>query len=179
VTLYDVNAADPSSPAARRHFLGYDHGCALLDISGRQTRLLWQNKNMRKPLQQFPSLNAGIFGVDENELKCLALDTGEVKWSERVGKGSVTLADGRLIALGEKGELFSRTLCAGFKPVSRAQVLVASAGPCPVLADGRIYCRKRPKATCLPGRGREITRLRPLFAAGPVGSKGNWNILTG
>jgi len=52
------------------------------------------------------------------------------------------LADGKLIALGEKGELFVADASPqGFKPVSRAQVLGGKCWTAPVLADGRIYCR--------------------------------------
>jgi outer membrane protein assembly factor BamB len=144
VTLYDVNAADPVIADGKAFISsGYDHGCALLDISGGKPALLWQNKNMRNHFSSSVLWNGSIYGVDENELKCLALDTGEVKWSERTfGKGSVTLADGKLIALGEKGELFVADASPQvFKPVSRAQVLGGKCWTAPVLADGRIYCR--------------------------------------
>jgi len=45
VTLYDVNAADPVIAGGKAfHFLGYDHGCALLDISGAKPALLCRTR---------------------------------------------------------------------------------------------------------------------------------------
>ncbi|HEX4645001.1 MAG TPA: hypothetical protein VH598_05270 [Verrucomicrobiae bacterium] len=52
------------------------------------------------------------------------------------------VADGKLVALGEKGELFVADASPqAFKPISRAQVLGGKCWTVPVLADGRIYCR--------------------------------------
>jgi outer membrane protein assembly factor BamB len=84
-----------------------------------------------------------IYGVDENQLRCLVFDTGEIKWSERsVGKGSLMMADGKLIVLSERGELMvAEATPAAFKPISRAQVLGGKCWTTPVLANGKIYCR--------------------------------------
>ena len=84
-----------------------------------------------------------LYGVDEKELRCVVFDTGEVKWSEKsVGKGSLMMADGKLIVLSEKGELMvAEASPAAFKPISRAQVLGGKCWSTPVLANGKIYCR--------------------------------------
>ena len=84
-----------------------------------------------------------LYGVDENQLRCIAFDTGEVKWTDtKLGKGSLMLADGKLIALGDKGELLiAEATPAAFKPMSRAQVLTGKCWTTPVLSNGKIYCR--------------------------------------
>ena len=76
-------------------------------------------------------------------MRCLVLETGEVKWTDKVsGKGSLMLADGKLIVLSAKGELLvADTTPEGFKPISRAQVLGGKCWSAPVLANGKIYCR--------------------------------------
>ena len=51
-------------------------------------------------------------------------------------------ADGKLIVMGDKGELVvAKPSPAGFKPIARAQVLGGKCWTTPVLANGRIYCR--------------------------------------
>ena len=84
-----------------------------------------------------------LYGLDEGQLRCLDFETGAVKWTEKsTGKGSLMLADGKLIVLGEKGGLMVAPASPdGFKPVARAQVLGGKCWTAPVLANGKIYCR--------------------------------------
>ena len=81
--------------------------------------------------------------MDDNQLRCLDFNTGDVKWTEKsVGKGSLILADGKLIVLSEKGELMVADASpTAFKPLARAQVLGGKCWSTPVLANGKIYCR--------------------------------------
>jgi outer membrane protein assembly factor BamB len=122
---------------------GYGVGAALLDISGKEPQVIWQNKNMRNHFNSCVLWQGLIYGPDDNQLCCMSYDTGEVKWTDRsVGKGSVTMADGKLIVMSEKGELMvAEASPAGFKPMSRTQVLSGKCWTTPVLANGRIYCR--------------------------------------
>jgi len=81
--------------------------------------------------------------VDENQLRCLVFDSGEVKWTDReFGKGSLMLADGKIIGMSEKGQLIiAEPTPQAFKPISRAQVLTGRCWTTPVLSNARIYCR--------------------------------------
>ena len=95
--------------------------------------------------------------MDESELRCLAFDTGEVKWKyPQFGKGSLMLADGKLIGLGEKGELIiAEATPSAFKPIARAQVLTGKCWTMPVLSNGHIYCRNaRGDTVCLDVGGK-------------------------
>jgi len=143
-TPYGVNAADPVL-IGTRVFLssGYNQGCALLQMSGNDVSVLWQNKNMRNHFSSSVAIGDNIYGFDESELKCLDLKSGDVKWKERsLGKGSLIAATGKLIILGEKGELvIAEASPAAFRPVARAQVLGGKCWTAPVLANGKIYCR--------------------------------------
>jgi hypothetical protein len=56
--------------------------------------------------------------------------------------GGFMIADGKLIILSEKGELvIAEASPAGFKGLSRAQVLGGKCWTTPVLSHGKIYCR--------------------------------------
>ncbi len=163
-TLYDVNAADPIISAGKMFISsGYGHGSALLDISGNKPAVLWQNKNFRNHINSSVFWQGYLYGVDDvsnskYELKCLAWDTGEVKWSEpKFGKGSLIIADGKIIGLGDKGELMvAEASPKEFKPISRAQVLGGKSWTTPVLSNGRIYCRNaKGDLVCLDVSGKQ------------------------
>jgi len=143
-TSFGVNAADPVLIGDRIFISsGYGQGCALLQMTGNGVRVLWQNKSMRNHFNSSLAVGEGIYGFDESEFKCLDLQTGNARWVEgRLGKGSLMAADGKLIVLGEKGQLVAAEASIdAFKPLARAQVLGGKCWTSPVLADGKIYCR--------------------------------------
>ena len=143
-TSYDVNAANPIISEGKLFLSsGYEHGCALLDISKEKPAKIWQNKNMRNHFASSILWKGFLYGVDENELRCLVWDTGEVKWSDKkFGKGSLMMADGKIIGLADKGQLMvAEATPVAFKPISQAQVLGGKCWSVPVLSNGKIYCR--------------------------------------
>jgi outer membrane protein assembly factor BamB len=84
------------------------------------------------------------------QLRCVEAKTGKVQWeAPGRGVGSLLLADGRLIALKESGELvLFRPDAEKYREASRAAVL---SNPCrahPALADGRLYGRDGRKLVC-------------------------------
>jgi len=148
VTSWDVNAADPVIvEPAKKVFIssGYNHGCAMLDVSGAEPKVLWSNKNMRNKHTNSVFWQGAIYGFDENTLACLDAADGEVKWKKSgLGKGSLMLADGKLIILSDKGELvIAEATGAGYKELSRGPVLKGPCWTAPVLANGRIFARTK------------------------------------
>lgn len=157
-TSYDVNAADPVI-AGDRVFMssGYNHGATVIRVKGGQAEKVWESKNMRNHFNSCVLWQEHLYGVDESELRCLAFDTGEVKWKyPQFGKGSLMLADGKLIGLGEKGEIIiAEATPSAFKPIARAQVLTGKCWTMPVLSNGHIYCRNaRGDTVCLDVSGK-------------------------
>lgn len=154
VTKYDVNAADPVI-ADNMIFIssGYSKGCALLKIDNSTVTEIWKNKNMVNKMNGCVLWNNHLYGVSENgSLKCLDLKSGSVIWEEKgFGQGSLSMADGKLLVLGEEGNL----VCAdatpdGYKPISKAVVLSGRCWVVPVLANGRIYTHNsKGKTVCL------------------------------
>ena len=162
-TEYDVNAADPVVVSADRIFVssGYERGGALLDVSGETPKILWENKNVRSMLNAGVKLGDHLYAIDGNtggaQLRCLDLATGSPAWTFKdPNHGALSVADGKLIVIGEKGELFvGEANPQGFKPLARAQVGGGTYWTVPVLANGRLYVRSgEGRLACLDMSGK-------------------------
>lgn len=147
-TSYDVNAATPLV-FDNKVFIssGYNRGCALVDISGAQPKLLVENKHMQA---QFPTpilYQGHIYGISGNtpggELRCLDARDLKARWSkEGLGTGGLTLAGDKLIVQGEKGDLvIAQASPDGYKEISRAKVLSGRCWVQPILSNGKIYTK--------------------------------------
>ena len=145
-TKHNVNAADPIFVDDNTVFVasGYGNGCGLLKISAGQVTEVWRNKNICNKMNGSVLWKGHIYGVDEKgELKCLNYKTGGILWSQQgFGQGSLMLADGKLIVLGETGNLvIAQAVPEGYKVLSEAKILSGRCWSVPVLANGRIYAR--------------------------------------
>ena len=143
-TDYDVNAADPIVDGDKVFISsGYNHGGAVLVLAGPAPVKVWENKNLRNHFNSCVLWQGYLYGPDDSGLRCMAFDTGELKWTcGGFGKGSLMVADGKLVGLSEKGELIiAEPTPAAFTPISRAQVLKGKCWTTPVLSNGQIYCR--------------------------------------
>lgn len=157
-TSYDVNAADPVVVGPKRILVssGYDRGGALLELRGGKPEVVWENKNVRSMQNAGIVLGDYLYAIDGNngkaQLRCLEVATGKVLWTFKdPNHGALTAADGRLIVIGEKGELFvGEAKPEGFTPSARAQVSGGKFWTVPVLANGRLYIRNSEGlVTCL------------------------------
>jgi len=161
-TSYDINAAD-AIVIGDNIFIssGYNKGCALVKISGGDVSEVWQNKNMRNQINCSVLWQGHIYGFDGQvggggKLTCLDLATGEKKWSQGgMGTGSLMLADGKLIILGESGKLvIAQASPEGYKELASAEILTGKCWTVPVLANGRIYARNAAgQLVCVDVRG--------------------------
>jgi len=169
-TEYDINAADPIV-SGDHLFLssGYGTGGALLKLGGGKPSIVWQSKEMHNQLNPSVLIDGHLYGVSGQDrrsaqIRCVEFKSGEVKWSEPfTTMGSITAADGKLIALNEKGELLiARATPDAFKALARAQVLGGRCWTVPVLSNGRIYCRNaRGDLVCLDVRAKAVADARP------------------
>ncbi len=148
-TQYGVNAADPI-PSGDKVFIssGYEKGAALIRTDSGAPTAVWQNKVMRNQFNSCVLVDGHLYGPDGNNgrgasLKCLELSSGKVKWEHKgFGPGGLTVADGKLITLSEKGELAIAPVSPdAFKPIATAQVLGGRCWSAPVLANSRLFCR--------------------------------------
>ncbi len=143
-TEYNINGATPIVSDSKIFISsGYNVGCALLEISESGLTTIWQNKNMSNHFASCVLWEGHLYGFDENQLRCLDWKTGDVKWTQRgLGKGSLMLADGKLIVMGDKGDLaLAEASPDSYKELARARVLSGLCWTVPVLSGGKIYCR--------------------------------------
>jgi len=149
-TRYGINAADPILvDGGKKVFLasGYGQGSGLIDVSGDSPRELWTNKNMMNKHTCSVLYQGAIYGFNETTLACVDAESGATKWTKKgLGRGSVALADGKLIILGERGVLaIAEATSEGYKELASGKVLDSKCWTVPVLANGRIYARDTTK----------------------------------
>jgi outer membrane protein assembly factor BamB len=158
VTSYDVNAATPIIDGDKVFLSsGYNKGCLLLQFSSQPPKVLWQNKNMRNHVNSCILWQGYLYGIDDSELKCLDLKTGDVKWSESSpSKGSLTCAGGKFLVYSQTGRIAAAELSpAGYKELSGVQILQGrDTWAAPVLANGKLYCRSLEDLVCLDVTGK-------------------------
>src|ERR1043166_7511315 len=148
-TSYGVNATTPIIQGDEVFLsTGYNYGCARLKMSASDAQEVWRNKNMRNHVNSCVLLDGYLYGYDDRELKCLDWKTGQVKWSTPAyGKGSLMVADGKLILYGQSGKLgLAEATPAAFKEICSFQALGGKdTWANPVLANGRLYVRSLEK----------------------------------
>ncbi len=147
-TDWDVNA---SMPIVRDDTVfistGYGSGCALLRVTPNGVEQVYRGDELSTQMNTAVYHDGYVYGVSGNAgngvLVCLDYETGELMWTQRgYGTGSVTIADGRLIVMGERGQLATAPASPeGFKPTGRMQVMGGRSWVVPVLSGGRLYCK--------------------------------------
>jgi outer membrane protein assembly factor BamB len=168
-TSWDINAADPIVADGQMFVSsGYGTGGALLKLGAGAPTLVWKSKDLHNQMNPSVLIGDHLYGVSGQErvsaeLRCVEFRTGKVRWSERFSTmGSLMAADGRLIALNEKGELLvARAVPDSFQQLARAQVLGGKCWTVPILSNGRIYCRNaRGDLVCLDVRAKAVAEAR-------------------
>jgi outer membrane protein assembly factor BamB len=160
-TSYDVNAATPLV-VGDYVFLtsGYDKGCGLLQVenegSGQTASPVYQHRKMRGQFSSPVRYKDCIYGFDDTFLKCLDLRTGKELWRQRgFDKGSLLIAGGRLILLGEYGRLaLAEATPDGYRELSAVQFSEQKCWTVPALANGRLYLRDPARVVCLDLRAK-------------------------
>lgn len=148
-TRYGMNASDPVIDGAKLFISsGYGKGCALIEPVAGEAAPLWTNRELRTQMNAAVLFQGHLYGIDGDEsskaeLKCIDIATGKVLWQQpSVGFGSVTLANGYLLVLTQKGELsVAKASPTGYDAIATAQILAGKTWTAPVLANGRLYAR--------------------------------------
>lgn len=151
-TSYDVNASEPILTGDVLFLsTGYKRGCALFKFKGNGFEEIYQHKQMSNQCNSSVLFKGHIYGFDGNVggrgiLKCLDIESGEETWSHKgLGTGSLMMADGKLIILGEKGTLaIAEASPDGYKVLQEAQILTGKCWTVPVLWNGKVYARNAP-----------------------------------
>jgi outer membrane protein assembly factor BamB len=160
ITTSDMNIATPIyDPATRLLFVSAarDTGrCSAYRLTAKDgsvvSEMVYTNKEMRNHYNSCILLDGYIYGFDNSLLKCIALETGDVKGSDRsVGKGSLVAAQGHLFVLGEFGDLaVVEATPDKYREKGRFKALESRrAWTPPALANGRLYIRDLENAVCI------------------------------
>ena len=156
-TEYGQHPATPVFIAPDRVFIssGYGNGGAVLQIAAADTGLsiseVWFSKQMKNHISSSVYYEGAIYGFDEAIFKCLDAATGAERWKTRgYGKGTLILADGHLIVLGDAGKLaIVEATPDAHVEVASAQILTDRCWTAPSLAAGRLYLRNMVEIVCL------------------------------
>ena len=144
-TYYDINVATPIVSGTKIFISsGYNTGAALVELTPSGAKRVWQNKAMRNHMATCILRDGKLYGFDEGQLKCMDLATGEPLWTQRgMGKGSLMLADEKLIIMTTKGELvIAQASSEQYTELSRTNAVDSqNTWTMPVLSNGRIFCR--------------------------------------
>jgi outer membrane protein assembly factor BamB len=130
-------------------------GSALLDIGESEPKVLWTNKDMWSEISSPVMVSDYIYsphrGPEEygGSLQCLDVKMGKIMWEENLERKpiSLTAANGHLIILDEKGNLYiAQADPESYKEISRSNIfdgkpMLAYFRVPPVLYRGKIYCR--------------------------------------
>jgi len=153
-----VNAATPLVIGDLAFFsASYETGALLLRLKKDGATVLWSNDtSMSNHYNTCLYQDGFLYGIDGRQergpsLRCIDLKTGKVQWDERVfGCASMILADGKLIALSEKGELvLVEATPTAYREKARVRLL--KDGPCRsqiALANGLLYARDQKTLGC-------------------------------
>ena len=153
----NINVATPVAVGDDRVFVStsYDVGGVLLRIEKRGDELgvseVWKSRVLKNHFHTSVLHGGHLYGFDNATLKCVEAATGEERWRRRgLGKGSLILADGRLVVLGERGRLVLVDASAeAYAEAGATQALQGRCWTAPTLAGGRLYLRNEEELVSL------------------------------
>ncbi len=131
-------------------------GCGVIRIDNGKPAVPWEAKKKFQTLHCNAVIWQGhIYGFDntgtdyqgkdskKSSLKCLDLDTGEVRWvQQKMGWGNLIVVDGNLVILREAGELIvAKASDQGYEELIRHAVLDGQSWTVPAFAESKVYCR--------------------------------------
>lgn len=157
-TSYNVNAADPLLLSDDRIFIssGYQNGAALLAITTDATGALeanpvWNSRSMKNHFSSSVRVGDHLYGFDNATFKCISIADGQTLWRERgFGKGSLIVADDKLIVLTDDGWLVLLDPTPnGYVELGRVEVLEGDSWTPPSLAGQWLYVRDHQDIVCL------------------------------
>jgi outer membrane protein assembly factor BamB len=141
-TRFDLNIATPIFTDGKV-FISSNYGTGgavfrLTDTAEPET--LWKSLAMQNHISTSILYQGHLYGFSEQRLRCVEFETGKVAWDKiGLGKGSLVIADGHLIVVGDHGELvLAKPNPAEYTEVSRCQVFDKGTltWTAPVVSDG-------------------------------------------
>ena len=156
---YSVNAASPVV-VEDYVFLSatYNTGAVLLKLKSGGLKKIWKDRLAMQNHWATSIYHGGyLYGMDgrherSSNFRCIEFMTGKVRWTadRGLGRAAFIMADGHLIALGERGHLaLIEVNPDSYGETARAQVLRYPCWTPPVLSHGLLYVRNETRLICL------------------------------
>lgn len=143
----------------------YNTGSVLLELGpAGETKEIWKNVRAMQNHWATSILRDGfLYGMDGrheagSNFRCIEFMTGKVRWTadEGLGRASYVMADGHLIALGERGELALVEVSPdAYKEKARVQALRYPCWTPPILSRGLLFIRNENTLACINLRERK------------------------
>jgi outer membrane protein assembly factor BamB len=120
----------------------------LVKITQRQNRLaaedVWRSSRFRASLSPTIHLNGHLYAFSAGQLVCADVKTGEIRWRERTGDGTLAAAGTTLFLVTGAGDLIIANASPdGYREVSRTRAFTSGGTTVtgPSIANGRVYLR--------------------------------------
>lgn len=172
-TSFDTSSATPIVKGDEIWIsTGYGKGAGLFKFTGSALDEIYTTKTIRNHFNNSVLLDGKVYGIDgqtsdakRTSVVCIDYATGKEIWraptsKTEIGCGSLMVADGKLIILGDKGLLvMAEAGGSSYKEVARMQVFEGrpKCWTVPVLANGKLYCRTaQGKLICLEIGGKTM-----------------------
>src|SRR5262249_39571893 len=144
-TAHNLNVATPIY-ADGQVFISsnYGNGGAVFRLKKEgNPEKVWKTLAMQNHFSTSVLLNGHLYGFSNTRLRFVDFATRKAVWDKAaLGKGSLLIADGQLLLLGEHGDLvLADATPKGYVEKSRCKPLEGPALTVPVLAGGRLYVR--------------------------------------
>lgn len=144
-----INVSQPIVVDQNRFFIssGYGKGAALVEVKGSGNSFtaatIWENKNMKNKFNSSVLHNGYIYGLDEQILVCLDVNTGERKWKDgRYGYGQVILAGDHLIVTSDQGDVaLVKASPDKYTEIARFKGIEGQTWNYPAIASGKLLVR--------------------------------------
>ena len=136
----------------------YKIGAVALQLAPEGLKVIWRDQEAMQNHWAISVYKDGyLYGLDGRyesgaNFRCIDFETGELIWTTRarIGRAAFVMADGHLIAVGERGHLVLIEVSSErYIEKARAHVLDYPAWTPPVLSHGRLYVRSESTLKCL------------------------------
>jgi outer membrane protein assembly factor BamB len=136
----------------------YGIGAVYAKLNKDGPKVLWKNDEvMSSQYTTCVAKDGYLYGIDgredigEAQLRCIDPKAGKIIWSkDGIGKGTLLLADGKLIIQATSGTLYLADVTPkGYRELAQAKVLSPKSFALPALAGGKLYVRGPDVVKCL------------------------------
>ena len=126
------------------------NGSLMLQIVNNEVTQIFNTNTLQNHWSSSCYYDGYIYGFNVATLQCISVETGEKKWTKRgFGKGSLIIADNKLLVLSDRGKLIMVDANPEtFTVLGSFQALNGRSWTAPSFADGKIFLRNHTEIAC-------------------------------